>query len=158
MRLQRGFSLVELIITLVILGTLAVTVVPKFFSIESFDAFSTRDRIMTAMRTMQLRAMQNTSEPCHKLYFTDTQVAPPTPDNCSASIDVINNPDYFVIELVSAQTDTRITRKDSNNVTFNSVTFDEFGNPDLDCSNLCRIDLGEADICMSDAGGIYACN
>ncbi len=154
---QKGFSLVELIITLIVLGILVITVVPKFFTAEVFDSYTTRDRIMNALRVTQQRAMHNTGSSCHKLYFTNLTVAPPSPDNCSSAIDIINNPDYLIVAIDSTATSTTISRVDGTGVSFSQMTFDEMGTPSTNCINTCQIDLGEAKICISGVGAIYAC-
>ncbi|MDP5212765.1 type II secretion system protein [Pseudoalteromonas tunicata] len=158
MLLARGFSLVELIITIVILGTLSVTVVPKFFGPSIFDSYTARDQALSALRTMQLRAMQNTGAPCHKIVISPTLLAPPTVDTCGNTADN-NNADYLVVALDSASTDIRFSAKDANNATFITIEFDSLGrtNNTPNCSTMCRIDLGEADICINSEGVIYGC-
>lgn len=152
---QQGFSLVELIITLVILGTLAVTVVPKLLTNQSFDSFQYRDRALTALRTIQLSAMHNTDDlVSFKLCVSNTQIAPPIAVDCD-NLDMQQAHLSLVIPL--NETDTRITAVDSNNANFTELIFDDFGKTNLNCVNTCRIDFGEADICISDQGGIYAC-
>ena len=154
---QQGFSLLELIITLVILGTLAVTVVPKFFTNESFDAYEFRDQSLSALRAMQLRAMQNTNNAItHKMCITSVQIAPALTDDCT-TLNLSNNVRYLIVTIPASSTATRITTSDSNASSFSEVSFDDFGRPSLNCASSCKIDFGEADICMSGEGGLYAC-
>ena len=154
----RGFSLVELIITLVILGTLSVTVLPKFFGPSVFDSYTTRDQGLSVLRTMQLRAMQNTGAACHKIIISPTLMAPPPIDTCTNTADN-NNADYLVVALEVARTDVRFVTTDTNSNSFTVIEFDSLGrtNTTPNCSNGCRIDMGEADICINNEGAIYGC-
>lgn len=48
--IQRGFTLVELITIMLILGILAAVAVPRFFSENAFQARGTADQVMAALR------------------------------------------------------------------------------------------------------------
>ncbi|WP_205617015.1 pilus assembly FimT family protein [Pelomicrobium methylotrophicum] len=52
-RLAGGFTLVELVIVIVILGVLAVAVLPKFFERITFDARAFHDQALAAVRHAQ---------------------------------------------------------------------------------------------------------
>lgn len=156
----RGFTLVELIITLVILGILSVTAVPKFLGNSTENAYSYRDRALAALRTIQLRAMHNTAmasaKACHMLYVSPTLIAGPTPGTCSGGADT-NNSKHLVVQINTQSSDVVFNALDSNNNVFTQVSFDPLGKTDLNCTAQCRIEVGVAAICISDEGLIYAC-
>ena len=153
----RGFTLIELIITLVILGILSVTAVPKFLGSSTEDAYSYRDRTLNALRTVQLRAMQNTAmASCHTLYITSTLIAPPTPDTCTGGADA-NNTDHLVVQINTQRSDIAFSALDSNANIFTQISFDPLGKSNQTCTTQCRIDVGLAGVCISGEGLIYAC-
>lgn len=55
-----GFTFVELVAIILIVGILAVAAVPRFFSTSGFAESTYQARLISALRTMQERAMQDT--------------------------------------------------------------------------------------------------
>jgi MSHA pilin protein MshC len=177
LKFNLGFTLVELIIVLIILGVLSVTVIPKFFGPSLFDSYTIRDQAMSALRTMQLRAMQMTADnSCHYINISATKLdlAPPTPTAipmpithvCSTAPDTVNNPDYLVVQIDSSTTDLRFEAKDGQAIatSFTYIKFDDLGRAsNLNCTNTCKISIKEASlvaetaICISGQGAIYGC-
>lgn len=74
---QTGFTLIELVTVIILIGILAVSVSPKFDGTASYEAHSHRAQLIAALRLTQLRAMQQTDpDPestglpyCHQLVF-----------------------------------------------------------------------------------------
>jgi len=169
---QLGFTLVELIIVLIILGVLSVTVIPKFFGPDLFDSYTARDQAMSALRTMQLRAMQMTNTAkCHQFIISTSQISPPSPEdtsyyNCAdADINTANaadNPEYLTVVLDSNRTDVTFDTKNAGNGIFTRIKFNNLGQPELNSGTCaisgCKIAVGEVAICISGQGAIYGCS
>ncbi len=56
-----GFTLIELLVVIIMISIMAVTVLPKFFSSNGFEEYTYRDELITKLRAIQLRSMQQTS-------------------------------------------------------------------------------------------------
>ena len=54
---QAGFTLIEMVTVIVILGLLAVVVVPRFLSPSNFDSRATSDTLISSLRQAQQLAM-----------------------------------------------------------------------------------------------------
>lgn len=63
---QLGFTLVELVTTIILIGILAVTVLPRLLSSSSYSAFTLRNEFISELRYVQLKAIQNTDQ-CYQL-------------------------------------------------------------------------------------------
>jgi MSHA pilin protein MshC len=71
---QTGFTIIELITVIILIGILAVAVLPKFDGTASYEAHSHRAQLISALRLTQQRAMQQTDASdsyCHQLIFDD---------------------------------------------------------------------------------------
>ena len=62
-----GFTTIELIVVILLLGILSVTVLPKFMSNDGIDEIVFRDRLISLLRLQQTRAMQQTTQSCHRV-------------------------------------------------------------------------------------------
>lgn len=81
---QQGFTLIELITILILLGILSVTVVPKFFSASSFAANTVQTQIISQLRLLQLQAM-NQRGLCQRFVVTNDHFGLAT---CTGSVPV----------------------------------------------------------------------
>ena len=61
MKQQQGFTLVELIMVIVLIGIVSVTATVKFSGRSAFDAQLTRDQAISVIRQIQLSSMQGHS-------------------------------------------------------------------------------------------------
>jgi MSHA pilin protein MshC len=59
---QNGFTLIELIVVIILISIMSVTVLPKFFTSNGFEEFTYRDELITKLRAIQLRSMQQTND------------------------------------------------------------------------------------------------
>lgn len=67
--IQLGFTLVELVTTMIVIGIIAVTVLPRLLSDSSYSAYSLRNEFISELRQVQLKAMQNTDQ-CYQIDVT----------------------------------------------------------------------------------------
>ncbi len=61
---NRGFTLVELIVTMIVVGTLAIAVIPRFADQAGFDARGFRDGTLSVLRYAQKSAVAQRRQVC----------------------------------------------------------------------------------------------
>jgi MSHA pilin protein MshC len=69
--IQAGFTLVELVTTMIVIGIIAVAVLPRLMSDSSFSAYSLRSEFISELRQVQLKAIQNTDQ-CYQIDVTSS--------------------------------------------------------------------------------------
>ncbi len=172
---QGGFTLLELIIVMIILGVLAVYAVPKFSGAGGYSEYTYQNRLISVLRNMQVRAMQD-SRPffCHRINFvsTSTQVAfGPASINytagnetatCATSID-FNSPEFLRTSATEIL-DSNVSMTTVDGATaISTIDFNSFGSPQTavsNCSAGCKVTFtGEAAaaVCIESQGFIHAC-
>tara|TARA_R110000744_G_scaffold76431_8_gene151470 strand:- start:2492 stop:3001 length:510 start_codon:yes stop_codon:yes gene_type:complete len=139
--LMGGFTLIELIIVIIILGILTITVAPKFFTSKGFSEYAYRTDVIAKLRLIQTKAMQQTNSGyCHSVLVTATKLG--TPENCGSS------PSFAAPWQDSAsklQIDSNDNITFGTNFTGNSFSFDSMGRPS--CAAPCIITIsGEQSI------------
>lgn len=82
----RGFTLVELVTVLLLVGLLAVTVLPRFLTRGGFDEVIYRDRLAALLQQAQLMAMSRASQ-CSTLRFEAHRFGIPRRDPSHTACD-----------------------------------------------------------------------
>ena len=67
MRTSSGFTLIELVATIIVIGVLAVTVLPRFSDRSGVAEYALRDQLIALAQEAQQRAMFDHSGACYSL-------------------------------------------------------------------------------------------
>ena len=176
-----GFSLIELVVVIILLGILAVSVSTRFVGTDGFAELSYQSRLIASLRAMQTRAMYDTrpatqanpSGYCFRINFSKAPAAfgPPSLNygNADGSATCNNTIDHANAQSLG----TSIDEMADKNVAFESLSdgantidyigFDNLGRPLTmggNCSAGSKLTLqGEQSVavCIAAQGYIYAC-
>ena len=130
--IHRGFTMIELIVVIIILAIMATTVIPKFFTSTGFQEYTYQAEIITKLRSIQLRAMQQTdstdSNICHTVLVTEGALG--VPKDCDLTLtDGWQGED----ESTGESGTTNVKIEGGHEVTFApiafSFSFDSMGRP-----------------------------
>ncbi|MGF1708568.1 type II secretion system protein [Enterovibrio baiacu] len=153
---MKGFTLIELITVILILGIVSVFAVPRLSGSEAFSVIGARDAGLSVARQVQLRAMQqeDPSNRCNALFVTATRMGGSNNTDCQWQDDRSD-----VVDL--SETDVRIK-------TTTTIFFDLLGRPRTNkgvrrcASKECKFTFFEgsstASICLNSEGYFYACD
>jgi MSHA pilin protein MshC len=153
---QGGFSLVELVTVMILIGVLAVTALPRFIGPTSYSAYSLRSEFLAELRTVQQLALNNTDR-CYRLTVTPNQYqlshfADRTGPTCGGAIARVDEPQPLT-------GGARLVLIDTNSDSFN-IDFDINGRVQLNCSanNNCIQTVADESlvIAISAEGYVYA--
>ncbi|MEE2025919.1 MULTISPECIES: type II secretion system protein [Alkalimonas] len=147
-RSSNGFTLVELIVVMVLLGILSVTLLPRFFSGAGTSEYQYREQALAVLRRVQLQAMQCTDS----VFCPEAQLA------LSASA--------LGITADCRNDATHLCIASRDNVTlsanFNQLSFDTLGRPQgcAVASPACVITItgrNSLQVCIESQGYIRSC-
>jgi MSHA pilin protein MshC len=146
MKLNRGFTLVELVTVIILIGILAIAVLPKFDGTASYEAHSHRAQLISALRLTQQRAMQQTDTDdgyCHQLVFDDVEDRYGIPNrvDCTTTDPVF--PDGWLADASghTVNSDYQVTFNINGLANPQTVGFDWMGRPTEDCVGGCQINV-----------------
>ncbi len=146
---QKGFTIIELVITSILITILAVVAIPRLFNAADFSHLTTRDHLISLLRESQLRALNDHSA-CYSVLFSGSANYG-IPVNCASALG--SNSLSFPVE-----DGLTISIGGGENV---SVIFDTLGRPSGgNCAGGCTISVaGDAtvQVCLEREGYIHAC-
>jgi MSHA pilin protein MshC len=148
MKLNQGFTTIELVTVMIIVAILAVNVLPRFDGTASYEAHTHRAQLISALRLTQQRAMQQTNVNdgyCHQLIFdtTKAQYGVPNRKNCL----ITSFPDNWHPDATGHKVSTNYDVIFSVSFAGDAIIgFDWMGRPVGGCSNGCTIDVTNTEI------------
>lgn len=168
-----GFTLVELIVIIILLGVLAVFVAPRFQGSGGIAEYVYQDRIISSLRAMQQRAMNDTrSGYCFQVNFNATansSFGPPTLNyndgnqaaTCETTISASAESEFLAATAAEMIADG-VSISFADMATSKSIAFDSSGCPigGASCSTGFRIDLTSettVSVCVESQGYVHAC-
>ncbi len=177
-RTGAGFSLVELVVVLVLLAVLSVTAAVRFSDRTGIAEYTYQQRFISALRQMQLRAMQDTrSGFCHRIvliYTSGSQAFGPASGDystgnesatCATTIDFSTTEALRTSSFELGDENVTLSSREGRRAVINYVGFDSLGRPltnNFSCqtSNGCTVTFtgnSAANVCIEREGYIYAC-
>lgn len=130
---QSGFTLVELVVTIILIGILSVTVLPRLLSSSSVSGFTLRDEVIGELRKAQLMAMNN-ADRCYRFNVTTSgyqiiHYANRSNNRCGGTVERTD-------ELQEFEAGSSLTLMPNSSQTF-SIDFNRQGQGYWGTSNLC---------------------
>lgn len=147
MKYQSGFTIIELVTVIILVGILAVNVLPKFGGTSAYEAHSHRAQLISALRLTQQRAMQQTRQDtasgetyCHHLVIENKRYGVPDRLDCT---DLTLNDDWDdASDITGHVVDSRYNITFSTSFAANAViAFDWLGRPIGGCASGCIINV-----------------
>lgn len=126
---QTGFTLVELVVTLIIVGIIAAYVVPRFFGTHGFEERGFHDETLSALRYAQKAAIAQRRQVCVALtdQTATLTIASANPGACNVPLA---GPDGVAPYVVDANASTKYRNAEVKFSAYpTSVTFDPLGRP-----------------------------
>lgn len=184
---NQGFTLVELVAVMVILGILAVYVAPRMFDKSDIAAYSLKNRAISIFRNMQVRAMQDTRSTsgfCYQVVVDSSNTRLGTPalnfsssgsasDSCGSTIDTSDSGSFYYIPTTEFdEGNVTVSASNSEGASLGAIRFNSKGQPipitfdgsDAEitgtCNSGCTLNFAGVDsatVCFESEGYIYAC-
>ncbi|PJC85559.1 MSHA biogenesis protein MshC [Vibrio sp. HA2012] len=156
---QTGFTLVELVVVIILLGILSVYAAPRLFGVSGVAAYSVQNELLSSLRLTQIRAM-NRSGKCNRWLMSTSRAQQISLDADAGSCDAAfsSTEDATLVDITSEQGVTlSLTSDDASPY----LDFDSLGRATQCTGGGCEITIRGDDqtkICIETEGYIHACN
>lgn len=144
----KGFTVIELVLVIVLMGILSITVAPKLFNSGGFKEYSYQAEVVTVLRNVQLKAMQQTAEVdeagndiCHRVLIAQNKLSITSLCSDANNDQKAQEENRYLPEVLI--TDSNSVQFKTNDGVATDFSFDSLGKP-INCSQPCEvIILGE---------------
>jgi len=137
---KKGFTLIELIVLILVLGIMAATVAPKFIDAQGTEEITVQNQLVSMLRNIQLRRMQQTVQvQCFDVRVTEYKIS-------MLATEAGNGPNCDTTDA-SSHTNTTLQLDSSGDVSFDvsggdyTFSFDGLGRPTGACASSCVITI-----------------
>lgn len=157
---RNGFTLIELVVVIILIAIMAATVVPKILTSSDFEEYTYRDELITKLRSIQLRAMQQTNNSACQLIQVGSSII-------GLRATTLNATSCEPVSTYAGDT-TKVAINPSHNVSFSisenlsAFSFSSLGKP-LGCIAIspCEVTIkvtgkNELNVKINSEGYIYA--
>lgn len=100
-KIQQGFTLIELIIVIVVVGILAVTAGPRIVGKAGTDEAVVEGQVLSLLRLQQQRALQDPINRCYGVAITGAHIEPVNCGEVIAADRIVSLPSHVTVSVTT---------------------------------------------------------